>query len=90
MGVKSPGNFSRDRTKDLAYPACFEILIRNIAMYVIRSMSTTDANRAEPITPYHLYLLKPEKRIGAYWTSSKFDIATFATIDAALEQARAL
>lgn len=35
-------------------------------MYVIRSMSTTDATPGNNPTPYHIYLLKPEKRLGAY------------------------
>ena len=32
--------------------------------YVIRSMSTTDFNwrSKEPVRPYHIYLLPPEKR----------------------------
>ena len=55
-------------------------------MYVIRSMSTTDACRDQPITPYHIYLLKPEKRIGAYWARHQIDAAKFDTVEAALEE----
>lgn len=53
-------------------------------MYVIRSMSTTDAMPGQAPTPYHLYLLKPEKRVRAYWARHQMDAAKFDTIDAAL------
>lgn len=53
-------------------------------MYVIRSMSTTDATPSNNPTPYHIYLLKPEKRVGAYWARHQIDAATFDTIDAAM------
>ena len=53
-------------------------------MYVIRSMSTTDATPGNNPVPYHIYLLKPEKRFGAYWARFQIDAATFDTIDDAL------
>lgn len=37
--------------------------------YVVRSMSTTDSVRGSAPVPYHVYLLPPEKRLGAYWSS---------------------
>ncbi|PZR93546.1 MAG: hypothetical protein DI537_10545 [Stutzerimonas stutzeri] len=48
-------------------------------MYVIRSMSTTDATPREEPVPYHIYLLKPEKRARAYWSRDKSDAAMFPT-----------
>ena len=38
--------------------------------YVIRSMSTSDFDwrSKEPARPYHIYLLPPEQRRGAYWS----------------------
>lgn len=52
-------------------------------MYVIRSMSTTDAMPGCAPTPYHIYLLKPEKRARAYWARNTIDAATFDSIDEA-------
>ena len=37
--------------------------------YVIRSMSTTDARPGQQVVPYHIYLLPPLERSGAYWSS---------------------
>lgn len=51
--------------------------------YVIRSMTTTDATRDNAPVPYHVYLIKPEKRRGAYWCRCSSDIATFDSIEAA-------
>lgn len=53
-------------------------------MFVIRSMSTTDATPGNNPTPYHIYLLKPEKRMRAYWARNQIDAATFDTVDEAL------
>jgi hypothetical protein len=60
-------------------------------------MTTTDANRREPIRPYHIFLLPPEKRRGAWWTpylseAMKFDSATqaaayIATVGGQLDRA---
>ena len=55
------------------------------AIYVIRSMSTTDMRPGQPIEQYHIYLLKPEKRAGAYWRRDKIDAMRFDTVEAALE-----
>lgn len=54
-------------------------------MFLIRSMSTTDARPGVEIKAYHLYLLKPEKRVGAYWRQDKLDAMKFETVEAALE-----
>jgi len=54
-------------------------------MFVIRSMSTTDYRVAgygqaeqKPV-PYHIYLAKPERRGGAWWTTSLNDMARYET-----------
>jgi len=54
-------------------------------MFVIRSMSTTDWNNysRDPVVPYHVYLMKPEHRAGAYWTSFGRQIMVFATVEEA-------
>ena len=52
-------------------------------MFVIRSMSTTDWNGRDPVVPYHVYLMKPEHRAGAYWTSYGRQIMHFDTLEAA-------
>jgi hypothetical protein len=44
--------------------------------FVIRSMSTTDARPGHPVEPYHIYLLPPHERLGAYW-SNQFRAMTF-------------
>ena len=56
--------------------------------FVIRSMSTTDAVPGKPIEPYHIYLLKPEKRAGAYWRRDTVDAIRFDSTEAALEHGR--
>lgn len=35
--------------------------------FVIRSMTTTDANQREPIRPYHIFLRHREDRASAWW-----------------------
>jgi len=52
-------------------------------MFVIRSMSTGDWNGRDPVVPYHVYLMKPEHRAGAYWTSFGRQIMVFATMEEA-------
>lgn len=39
--------------------------------YVVRSMTTTDFDvvRGIQAEPYHIYLMPPHKRVGAYWAS---------------------
>lgn len=56
--------------------------------YVIRSMSTSDWNGRDPVVPYHIYLLKPERRAGAWWTRSflRSDVMTFDTLEEAQEE----
>lgn len=54
-------------------------------MFLIRSMSTTDARPGQPIVQYHLYLLKPEKRAGAYWRQDKLDAIRFESVEDALK-----
>lgn len=56
--------------------------------YVIRSMSTTDASYGQKPEPYHIYLLKPERRGSAYWSTSCVDRATFDSIEAAVKHGR--
>lgn len=51
--------------------------------YVIRSMSTSDYNGRDPVTPYHIYLMKPEHRQGACWTPYGQQIMRFDTLEAA-------
>jgi hypothetical protein len=51
--------------------------------YVIRSMSTSDWNGRDPVVPYHIYLMKPEKRRGAYWSTYMLDAMKFDSIEAA-------
>lgn len=51
--------------------------------YVIRSMTTTDWNGRDPVTPYHIYLMKPEHRRGAYWTPYGQQIMRFETLEEA-------
>lgn len=61
--------------------------------FLIRSMSTTDYDPRsnQPVIPYHIYLMSPEKRGRAYWSRSKADAAIFPTEAAALaERARIL
>lgn len=53
-------------------------------MYVIRSMSTTDASFGRKPEPFHTYLRTEHLRSFAYWSTSKLEAATFETIDAAL------
>lgn len=57
--------------------------------FVIRSMSTTDAVPGQPIEQYHIYLLKPEKRAGAYWRQDMIDAMRFDSVDEALEHGKA-
>lgn len=52
-------------------------------MFVIRSMSTTDWNGRDPVVPYHVYLMKPEHRAGAYWTTYGQQIMRFDTMEEA-------
>lgn len=52
-------------------------------MFVIRSMSTTDWNGRDPVVPYHVYLMKPEHRRGAYWTRCGMEIMQFSTLEEA-------
>ena len=42
-----------------------------MSKYVVRSMTTTDADwrTRAPVTPYHIYLVPPMERGGAYWGS---------------------
>lgn len=56
--------------------------------YVIRSMSTTDYVVGSPdkVVPYHVYLLPPEERCRAYW-STAFRAQKFATPQAAQAEA---
>ncbi len=58
--------------------------------YVIRSMSTTDWNGRDPVVPYHIYLMRPEHRRGAYWTSYGNEIMKFDTLEAAEDEYRRL
>lgn len=54
--------------------------------FVIRSMTTTDyriGKYGQQPKPYHIYLMKPECRSGAYWNAGGPDIMTFSTIEAA-------
>ena len=53
--------------------------------YVIRSMSTTDWNGRDPVVPYHVYLLQPQARRGAYWATYG-EIMHFDTLEAAEEE----
>jgi hypothetical protein len=48
-------------------------------MYVIRSMSATDWRPGCASVPYHIYLLPPGKRHGAYWTRIVTDAMRFDT-----------
>jgi hypothetical protein len=53
--------------------------------FVVRSMTTTDYDWRRPATkvvPYHIYLMPPEKRRGAYW-SSLSEAQVFPTREAA-------
>ena len=50
--------------------------------YVIRSMSTTDWNGRDPVVPYHVYLLQPQARRGAYWSTCG-EIMLFDTLEEA-------
>lgn len=55
--------------------------------YIIRSMTTTDYTMHNPIVrPYHIFLLKREKRSGAFWSTSLRDAQTFATQEEAIEE----
>ncbi len=54
----------------------------NKTVFVIRSMSTSDWNGRDPVTPYHVYLLHPQARRGAYWATCG-SIMVFATIEEA-------
>jgi len=51
--------------------------------YVIRSMSTTDYNGRDPVTPYHVYLKPALMRGRAFWTTSIFERETYPTLEAA-------
>jgi len=52
----------------------------NETKYVIRSMSTTDCYPGGPaVTPYHLYLRKPELRRTAYWSTWQSEAMVFDT-----------
>lgn len=53
--------------------------------FVVRSMTTTDyrPQYGQLPSPYHVYLLKPERRIGAYWCASQHDVQLFDTVEAA-------
>src|SRR5215831_19646157 len=55
--------------------------------YVVRSMSTSDWNGRDPVVPYHIYLLPPTERAGAYW-ASYFRAQLFDTPQAAEAEAR--
>jgi hypothetical protein len=55
--------------------------------YVIRSMSTTDWNGRDPVVPYHVYLLQPQARRGAYWSTCG-EIMRFDTLEEAEEEWR--
>jgi hypothetical protein len=50
--------------------------------YVIRSMSTSDWNGRDPVVPYHVYLLQPQARRGAYWSTCG-EIMRFDTLEEA-------
>jgi len=60
-----------------------------MAKFVIRSMSTTDFTLpyrsggkivpGQKSTPYHIYLMRPEKRVGAWWSTSPIDRQVFET-----------
>ena len=58
---------------------------REDVIYVIRTMSTTDMRPGQPPVPYHVYLLKPEKRGSAYWRRDTIDAIRFASVGEALE-----
>jgi hypothetical protein len=58
--------------------------------YVIRSMSTSDWNGRDPVVPYHIYLMRPEHRRGAYWTPYGSEIMKFDTLEAAEDEFRRL
>jgi hypothetical protein len=51
-------------------------------------MSTTDWNGREPVTPYNIYLMKPEQRRGAYWHAWSGHAQQFATPQEAEAEAR--
>ncbi len=56
--------------------------------YVVRSMTTTDYDfrSAQPVTPYHIYLMPRESRGRAYW-SSFYNAARFDSPQAAEAEA---
>jgi hypothetical protein len=61
--------------------------------WVIRSMSTTDYQwgaGAKPVTPYHIYLMRPECRGSAWWSACRFETALFDSPQAADAEARML
>ena len=48
--------------------------------YVVRSMSTTDYRPGgDRVVPYHIYLMKPEARTGAYWNQGIYHAQRFAS-----------
>lgn len=49
-------------------------------------MSTTDAGSG-PITPYHIFLMAPQFRSGAYWTPYGPSIQKFDSAEAAEAEA---
>lgn len=58
--------------------------------FVIRSMSTSDWNGRDPVVPYHCFLMRPEKRGAAWWSSSMCDAMRFPDQDAAEREWRRL
>jgi len=53
-------------------------------MFVIRSMSTTDAVPGQQVKPYHIYLRREELRAGAWWGGAH-EAMKFATHAEALD-----
>ena len=65
---------------------------KTMTKFVIRSMTTTDFDwraHTKKVTPYHLYLMKPECRRGAYWSTRNSDTMLFDSIEAALDHGKA-
>ena len=56
-------------------------------MFVIRSMSTSNWNGRDPVTPYHVYLKPFGERGSAWWTSSQIEAQKFETFGEAFAEA---
>jgi len=63
-----------------------------MTLYVVRSMTTTDFDirSGRPVTPYHIYLLPPELRHGAYWSGTYRAMTFDSPQDAEAEANRCL